>query len=185
MIVLYLGTTDRAAAADSALAQGNARSMKAIEEMQHQAGLPAEARRRLEEAQGKLLRAAARQPARQAIAWLLWAGIAWIGFDFALLAGIVLVVRSRGAAKGKKLLGLLERGQVASAQVVANQVDYSIRVNGAPRRIIVLAIAGQQVELRTFDNNYANLFAPNATIEVLHDPGAPGLVFPTAEIPAL
>lgn len=117
--------------------------------------------------------------------WLLWGGIGWIAFDLAIVGGIVILTKARGAWKGRQLLALLERGQVGQAQVIANRVDYSIKVNGAPRRVVTLSVEGRPMEIRTFDNNFANLFAEGDAIEVLYDERIPKMVFPTSQIPAL
>ena len=117
--------------------------------------------------------------------WLLWMGIVWIVLDLGMVGGIVVFAKARGAKKGKQLLALLERGHVGYAQIVANQVDYSIRINGAPRRILALAVEGRPMEIRTFDNNFANLFPEGEVIEVFYDKSIPGMVFPTSQVPAI
>ena len=112
-------------------------------------------------------------------------GIGWIVLDLGMVGGIVVFAKARGAKKGKQLLALLERGHIGHAQIVANQVDYSMRINGAPRRILALAIEGRPMEIRTFDNNFANLFPEGEVIEVFYDESIPGMVFPTSQVPAI
>jgi len=117
--------------------------------------------------------------------WLLWTGIGWIAFDVGLTGGIVAFAKARGAKKGRQLLALLERGHIGLAEIVANRVDYSIRINGAPRRILALAVDGRPMEIRTFDNNFADLFPAGEVIEVVYDESVPGMVFPTSQVPAI
>ncbi len=91
-------------------------------------------------------------------------------------------MKARGARRGRQLLALLESGKVGAARVLSNQVDYSIEVNGAPRRIVTLAIGGRAREIKTFDNHYASLFPQGEEIEVLYTANPSDLVFPVAAV---
>lgn len=115
--------------------------------------------------------------------WLLWAGCGWLAVAVLLTGGIVIVARSRGARSGRKLLGLLERGEFTVARVARNLVDYSFTVNRAPRRIIDISVGGRSVEIRTFDAGYASLFPQEGDVEVLFDRSMPDFIYPTSALP--
>jgi hypothetical protein len=158
----------------------NAQALAQIDRLERtSSNLPPQARQNLEDARQRLAgRVAKGQPT-----WLLWGGCGWLAFSTLFFGGILAFTRSRGAARGRKLVALLETGRFAAAQVAGNAVDYSLQVNGAPRRILDLVIEGQPVRLKTFDNNYANLFQQGTSVEVLFDPSVPELVFPSSRLP--
>jgi hypothetical protein len=57
--------------------------------------------------------------------WLLWVGTSWIVLDVGILTGVIFFMRSGGLQRGRQLQALLECGNVRSALVLANQVDYA------------------------------------------------------------
>jgi hypothetical protein len=170
--------------ADQQFRSAHQQSMRAVQQAEQNPNLPPEARKRLADAERKI-EGQGDSPFASATSWMVPAGIGWILFDIALVAGIVFFYKARGASKGKKLVTLLEYGSEYRARVLANTVDYSIQINGAPRRVVVLDIGGQRLDLSTYDNNYANLFQQDTVINVLCHPSIPDLVFPTAQIPSV
>jgi hypothetical protein len=118
-------------------------------------------------------------------AWMLPAGVAWIAFDILLISGLIVFAKRRGAATGKRLLRLLEEGNVARARVLENRHDYSRQLNGAPRRVVMLEVDGQSMQLATYDASFADLFPAQAVLEVLFHPAIPDFVLPTSQIPDL
>lgn len=103
-------------------------------------------------------------------------------FIFVLLA-IVVVTKLLGKGKQKKRRFVLENGAVANATVVANLIDYSIQINGAPRRTVQMQVDGTPIEFSTFDHNFANLFPQGHSIEVIWHPQAPDATMPTSMLP--
>jgi hypothetical protein len=117
--------------------------------------------------------------------WMFWVGISWIVLDVGGLAGIILLVATARRRRGRLLLALLECGTVRRARVLASQVDYAAPVNGAPKLVVALEIEGSSMEIRGFDYDDADLFPPEAVLEVLYAASVPDMVFPTSRIPAI
>jgi len=182
-ITAYFGSRDTYAQAEAQADSTGEGTRQHLQEMLAQPDLPAQARAAIVAAQNRLAPVGHRN--RSSAEWLLWGGLAWIAFDALLIGGIVAWAKARGARRGRQMLVLLESGRFGTARVLANQVDYSIQLNGAPRRLVALEIGGQPRQIKTFDNNYANLFPQGALIEVLYASDPSGMVFPTAAIPVV
>lgn len=120
-----------------------------------------------------------------AIEWLFWVGVAWIGLDFVALIGTLIFMRAGHRRRGRQLLALVERGMVRYARVLANHVDYATPANGSPKIVVALEIDGRSMEIRGFDSDDADLFPPDAVLEVVYAENIPGIVFPTSRIPAI
>jgi hypothetical protein len=115
---------------------------------------------------------------------MMWGvGGSIIGMFVFVIVVIVLVMKLLGKGKQKKRRFVLEHGQVGNATVMANLIDYSIQINGAPRRTVQMNIDGHAVEFSTFDHNFANLFPQGETLEVVWHPQAPDATMPTAMLP--
>ena len=179
----YFASHESIVAANAKFDRMQADSRQKLDQLLKQPDLPDEARARIMEALHRLAGASHRK--RSSGEWLLWGGIAWIALDVVMIGGRVWYTKVRPARRGRQLLALLEFGNIGRAQVSANQVDYSIRINGAPQRIVTLVVDGQQRQIKTFDNNYANLFPEGAVLEVLYASDASDLVFPVSGIPAI
>jgi hypothetical protein len=117
----------------------------------------------------------------QSLVWTIAGGIVAC---FVLAFGALLLgLRILGQRKRRKWRFVLENGSVMQAVVTGNLVDYSIRVNRAPRRRVRLQIDGSRIEFSTFDPNFANLFEPGKTLEVIYHPRHPDAVLPTSLLP--
>lgn len=119
-----------------------------------------------------------------------WArGMVWnvggsiVGTFVFVIVVIIVVTKLLGKGKQKKRRFVLENGAVGNATVVANLIDYSIQINGAPRRTVQMQIDGHAVEFSTWDHNFANLFPQGQTIEVVWHPQAPDATMPTSMLP--
>ena len=117
--------------------------------------------------------------------WMFWVGISWVVLDVGALSGIILFVATAHRRRGRLLLALLECGTARRARVLANQVDYAASANGAPKLVIALEIEGYSMEIRAFDYDDADLFPPQAVLEVLYAASVPDMVFPTSRIPEI
>lgn len=129
-------------------------------------------------------------PATPTVGAFDWArGLVWkvsgsiVGTFVFVIVAIIVVTKLLGKGKQKKRRFVLENGNVGNATVVANLIDYSIQINGAPRRTVQMQIDGQPVEFSTFDHNFANLFPQGQTIEVVWHPQAPDATMPTSMLP--
>jgi hypothetical protein len=120
-----------------------------------------------------------------AIEWLFWVGIFWIGLDFVALVAALIFLRVGYWRRGRQLLTLVERGMVRYARVLANHVDYATPANGSPKIVVALEIDGRSMEIRGFDSDDADLFPPDAVLEVVYAENIPEIVFPTSRIPAI
>lgn len=127
------------------------------------------------------------QPISTAFDWaqgLMYKVVGGIVGTFVLvIVVIIFVTKALGSNKRKKWRFVLENGKVTNATVTANLVDYSIQVNGAPRRVVQLQVDGTHVEWGTFDHNFANLFVQGSTMEVVFTPQMPDTVLPTSMLP--
>lgn len=103
-------------------------------------------------------------------------------FVFVIVA-IIVVTKFLGKSKQKKRRFVLENGKVGNATVVANLIDYSIQINGAPRRTVQMQVDGTPIEFSTFDHNFANLFPQGQTLEVIWHPQEPDATMPTSMLP--
>jgi hypothetical protein len=117
--------------------------------------------------------------------WMFWVGAWWIVLNAGALTGILLFVTTAHRRQGRLLLALLEWGTVRRARVLANQVDYAARANGAPKLVVALEIDGRALEIRAFDYNDADLFPAGTGLDVLYAANIPDMVFPTSRIPAI
>lgn len=117
--------------------------------------------------------------------WMFWVGVVWIAMVVVALTCIILFIATAHRRRGRLLLELIERGTVYRARVLANQVDYAAPANGAPKLVVALDIEGYPMEIRAFDYDDADLFPTEAVLDVLYAASVPGMVFPTARIPAL
>jgi hypothetical protein len=113
--------------------------------------------------------------------WRVGGGI--VGTFVFVIVAIIVVTKFLGKSKQKKRRFVLENGAVGNATVVANLIDYSIQINGAPRRTIQMQVDGTPIEFSTFDHNYANLFPQGQTIEVIWHPQEPDATMPTSMLP--
>lgn len=184
-----LGNTTNA---QSQIDEAQRRTAQALQQAQSQSGASPMAQWQIQQAQQLTQQhfANAQQQAQGAVdsvaSGFFWAGIGWVLLDFAVVGGLIAFFRARGARRGRALVSLLEQGSVALAYVQGNQMDWSIRVNGAPRRIVTLAVAGgAPVEIRTFDHGYADQFPQGATLDVLYHPAHTDVLTPVSAIPAL
>ena len=106
-----------------------------------------------------------------------------VGMFVLVIVAIIVVTKLLGKSKQKKRRFVLENGSVGNATIVANLIDYSLQINGAPRRTVQMQIDGQPVEFSTFDHNFANLFPQGHTIEVVWHPQAPDATMPVSMLP--
>jgi len=106
-----------------------------------------------------------------------------VGMFVFVIVVIIVVTKLLGKGKQKKRRFVLENGAVGNATVVANLIDYSIQINGAPRRTVQMQIDGQPIEFSTWDHNFANLFPQGQTLEVVWHPQYPDATMPTAMLP--
>lgn len=106
-----------------------------------------------------------------------------VGTFVIVIIAIVVVTKLLGKSKQKKRRFVLENGTVGMATVVANLIDYSIQINGAPRRTVQMQVDGVPAEFSTFDHNFANLFPQGQTLEVIWHPQSPDATMPTSMLP--
>ena len=167
--------------ADDLVRDARRQSLERLEKLAARPEVKPAERERIKAAEARLQKLQA--PIGRSTAWMLPAGVAWIALDLLLISGIIVFSKLRGAATGKRMLRLLEEGNVARARVLENQRDYSVQLNGAPRRVVTLDVDGQAVKMVTFDVTLADLFPAETVVEVLFHSSIPDFAFPVSKIP--